>query len=349
MPRWPVLLALAAAACGSSTNSGGGDASAPHDSSTSDVAAPVDARHDVAIADTAVDTAPPQDAAPDAGLPDAGGGATWRTSLGVCWTDATCRRALIVSHGGDWTAAVPYGSQGAFQRAYDNGADGIKCDFRMTADGIAVAVHSSPFEIWETVDCSGQRVEEMTAADVTSCHMFPSATETFPRVADVLAWARGKLIVMLTVKDDRWDGAITNVIAAGAQDRAFLETNTGAMQLSIPAVAGWEQVRELVNIAQTSDIDLMLTTTSPAQAFMYEMQPTYADATAAQVTGIITNRLHPAGVRSFAATNNNQLQATVQNHLDLFNEGFDVVMSYALANGVAARTQINQSRGITPP
>ena len=31
----------------------------------------------------------------------------WRSSLSVCWTDATCRRAMSVAHGGDWARVYP--------------------------------------------------------------------------------------------------------------------------------------------------------------------------------------------------------------------------------------------------
>jgi glycerophosphoryl diester phosphodiesterase len=275
--------------------------------------------------------------------------ATHRTSLGVCWTDATCRRALLVSHGGDWTLTVPYGSHTAFQAAYDNGADAIKCDLRLTKDGVAVAAHSSPIQIYESLDCVGQRIEDMTAAQATACHLLPSQ-DTIQRIDDVLAWARGKIIIMLTVKlPGDLAGGIATALAAGAQDYVFFETNPTDFQKTIPAATGWDQLHYLVNIGATSDIDLMLDTVHDPRAFMYEMTPSYPNATAQQVTDLINTRLHPAGVRAFAATAANPLSATVQNHLDLFNQGFDVVMSYNLANGVTARVQVNQARGISPP
>ena len=156
----------------------------------------------------------------------------------------------------------------------------------MTQDGVAVAAHSSPLEIWESLDCYGKKIENMTAAQVTSCHMLPSL-ETFPRVDDVLAWAKGKLVVMLTVKSPR--------------------------------------------------------------AFMYELEPTYSNASAAQVAAMIKTKLRPAGIRAFAASAANPITSTVQNHLGLFSQGFEVIMSYNLANGVAARIKINKAAGISPP
>ena len=291
------------------------------------------------------DGAQPDGVQPDSAQPD---GATYRTSLGVCWTDPTCRRALIVSHGGDWTLTIPYGSFSAFKQAHANGADGIKCDLRMTKDGVAVAAHSSPLKIWESLDCYGKKIEDMTAAQVTSCHMLPSL-ETFPRVDDVLAWAKGKLIVMLTVKESSdFAGGIATVLAAGAQDRVFFEIGTGDFQNTLKSVTGGKKVYYLVKIDATSDVDLMLYKGKSPRAFMYELEPTYSNASAAQVAAMIKTKLRPAGIRPFAASAANPITATVQNHLGLFNQGFEVVMSYNLANGVAARIKANKAAGISP-
>jgi hypothetical protein len=39
----------------------------------------------------------------------------------------------------------------------------------------------------------------------------------------------------------------------------------------------------------------------------------------------------------------------VNNHLDLYNAGFDVAYTYNLANAVEARIEINTGRGLVPP
>jgi hypothetical protein len=33
---------------------------------------------------------------------------------GTCWTDATCNRSLVVSHGGDWNLDAPYEASSRF-------------------------------------------------------------------------------------------------------------------------------------------------------------------------------------------------------------------------------------------
>jgi hypothetical protein len=283
----------------------------------------------------------------DAGTGDAG---SWRTDINDCWTDVSCQRALLVSHGGDWdvtlTPPVPYESFTAFQRAYDGGADAVKMDLRMTLDHVAVAVHSSPLAAYESLDCAGKYIEQMTAAQVTQCHIFPSQ-ETFQRVDTLLNWARGKVLVMLTVKlSTDLGGGIATALANQGQEFVSFETNPTDFQDTIPDAGGWDQFHYLVNIADLSDIPTMLAL-HDLRAFAYEMTPTYVDAGTAEVSALIANVIHPAGVKSFAATSTTL--PTVQNHLDLFNEGFDIVMTYGLANGVTARVQVDEARGITPP
>src|SRR5215467_4575102 len=85
---------------------------------------PSAASHD---GDASVDTATGSDAAQDA--PSGDGGGTYRTSLGVCWTDATCVRVLALAHGGAWDATTkPYDSNAALAAAYADGDDGVKID-----------------------------------------------------------------------------------------------------------------------------------------------------------------------------------------------------------------------------
>lgn len=48
-------------------------------------------------------------------------------------------------------------------------------------------------------------------------------------------------------------------------------------------------------------------------------------------------------------TRDDPLTATVENHLEIFEAGFDVVYTYNLANAVIARQQINTENGVSPP
>ena len=269
-------------------------------------------------------------------------GGTYRTSLSVCWTDATCPRAFALAHGGAWDAAtVPYDSNAAIAAAYADGDDGVKIDVRVTKDNIPVIAHSSPLQIYESLDCSGKKIEEMTAAEVTACHRFPSQTETFQRLDDVLGYLRGKMVVQLCVKlSSDFARTIVEIHALGAEDFAFLEVNTGDMPL-VRTLPGTDTVWDLVNVASTlTDVDTLLAAHDP-RAFMYEIDPGVAIGT------LVTDKLHPAGIRAF--TYDNAAAPTTAQLVGHYQAGYDVVSSQSGPNGVAARQQINTTHGVTPP
>jgi hypothetical protein len=268
----------------------------------------------------------------------------YRTSLTACWTDAMCPRVLAVAHGGSWDAATtPYDSNAALAAAFAAGDDGVKIDVRVTADNIPVIAHSSPIEIYESLDCANQKIEEMTAAQVTGCHRFPSSSENFQRLDDVLGYLRGRMVVQLCVKEAAdYARTITEIHALGAEDFAFIEVaNPGELATLIPTLPGADTVWYLVNVAsQLAAIDDLLALGNP-RAFMYEIDPGVA------IGSLVADRLHPAGVRAFiyddaASPTVGQLQAH-------YAAGFDAVSSQSGPKGVQARVAVNTARGVTPP
>jgi hypothetical protein len=270
-------------------------------------------------------------------------GGTYRTSLSVCWTDATCTRVFALAHGGAWDAAtIPYDSNGAIAAAFADGDDGVKIDVRVTKDHVPVIAHSSPIEIYESLDCANKKIEDMTAAQVTACHRFPSSAETFQRLDDVLGYLRDKMVVQLCVKEVADFGrTIDEVHALGAEDFAFLEINAGDIASVVPVLPGSDSVYYLVNVASDlGAVDGVLALQN-SHLFMIEIDP------GVDLGTIVNGKLHPAGKRSFiydnaAAPSVAQLRA----HYD---EGFEAVSSQSGTNGVAARTQANAAHGVTPP
>jgi hypothetical protein len=268
---------------------------------------------------------------------------TYRTSLSVCWTDASCTRVLALAHGGAWDAAtIPYDSNAALAAAYTDGDDGVKIDVRVTADNVPVIAHSSPIQIYESLDCANQRIETMTAAQVTACHRFPSSTETFQRLDDVIAYLRGKMVVQLCVKlTSDFARTIEEVHALHAEDLAFIEINAGDFETLGATLPGADSVWFLVNVASTlSDVDTLLALHNP-RAFMYEIDP------GVDIGTMVPAKLHPAGVRAFiydsaAAPSVAQLEAH-------YTAGFDAVSSQSGTNGVQARVDVNSAHGVAPP
>ncbi len=238
---------------------------------------------------------------------------------------------------------APYDSNAAIAAAYAGDVDGVKIDVRVTKDDVPVISHSSPIQLYESIDCYNKKIEEMTAAEVTGCHRFPSTTETFQRLDDVLVYLKGKMVVELTVKlSSDYARTIAEVHAQGAEDFAFLEISTSELQNLIPTLPGSSNIYYLINVASNvSEVDTLIDTIKNPQAFMYEFDPPI------DVSTLTPTKLHPAGVRSFTYTSSaSPSQAELQ---ALFEGGFDVVSSQGAANCVLARKAVNQKNGVSPP
>jgi glycerophosphoryl diester phosphodiesterase len=279
----------------------------------------------------------------DAGpLADAGYMKTYRNSLSVCWTDATCKRALSVAHGGEWTFnGNAYDSNAALAAAFANGADAVKIDGRITKDNVVVVSHSSPLEVYESLDCYNKKIEEMTATEVTKCHRITTPAETYQRLDDVLSAMRGKLVVQICVKVQAdTAGIAAAVLAAGAEDFAFLEISTSDLQTLVPAIPNNKKLWYLINVNDAAEVDTLLGTINNPRAFMYEFDPALA------VSSLVSTRLHPAGIRSFTYDKNASTAPAVK---ALFDASFDAVSTNANAAAVQARIQVNTARGVTPP
>lgn len=298
------------------------------------------AEHADAVSDEGSDDVAKADSAPAS--------PTWRDSLSICWTDLACKRAFVISHGGDWSLDdFPYDSEAAFHRAANKGADGIKTDVHVTKDNIAVVAHSSPILFYESSDCADKKIEEMTADEVTQCHLFPSDIATFQRLDAVLKWARGKVVIMLTVKESKdFARAIQTVIEQDALDYVFLETAMGDLQQAIAQAPNWQKAWYNASVDSADDItQLTQTLKSPRVAFC-EISVKFQEAHNEQMAALIKDKIHAAGMRGFVSTIH--LNTAVQ-HKAMWELGFDVIMTYNLDNAILARKQVNTARGVEPP
>jgi len=269
--------------------------------------------------------------------------------VGTCWTDLNCRRALIVSHGGAWTPIYPYDSFPAFERAFDQGSDAVKGDYRVSKDGFGLVVHSSPFEWYESVNCWGYRCEDMTAKEVTDTCDMEVTTYKFINASKLMNWAKDRVIVMFDVKRSQdIPNAIQTIINLNAQNRTFLEIGISDLLNTVPKTPNWRQVFYLANARSVQDYHTML---DPKNAwlkpnvFTFEFDPKLVPQL--NMTLAISN-LHKAGFRTLTATRT-QILPSVKEQEDMFRCGIDVVYTYDTYNGVIARTKIDEERGINPP
>lgn len=254
----------------------------------------------------------------------------------------------------------PYDSLPAFERAQAKGADAVKGDFRGSASGIGVVMHSSPIEWYESPSCFGQRVEEMTVEECTACKMAIS-DYTFVSAPALLAWADGLINVMLCVKDQKdIPLAVETVIGSGAEDRAFLELGVDNYLTLVVAAAipRWEEVYYVIEVRSPADVEKLIGAcggpdgvTVCERAFLAEFVDwdnldVWQDEEAREE---LINKVKGVGMRTFAATRANPVTATYGNHMEIYEKGFDVVYSYNVDNAVRARTDTNVERGISPP
>ncbi|TXK18805.1 glycerophosphodiester phosphodiesterase family protein [Homoserinibacter sp. GY 40078] len=99
-------------------------------------------------------------------------------------------RPLVIAHRGSHSE-LPEQTRAAYLRALDEGADGVECDVRMTADGEVVCIHDASVD--RTSDGSGA-VHELTLAELRTLDFRAGAD--VPRETQLLTL--GDLIELLT-------------------------------------------------------------------------------------------------------------------------------------------------------
>ncbi len=90
----------------------------------------------------------------------------------------------------------------SFRRAWEDGADAVELDVRLTADGAVVVIHDETVD--RTTDGHGtvseMRLEELRRLDAGRWFAPEYAGERIPTLEEVLAWARGKVALLIELK-----------------------------------------------------------------------------------------------------------------------------------------------------
>jgi glycerophosphoryl diester phosphodiesterase len=148
---------------------------------------------------------------------------------------------LIIAHRGA-SADAPENTLAAFRLAIAEGADGLECDLRMSADGVIVINHD---DVLQRAHERPMRIAEATAAAL--------AAEDVPTLAETLATVRGKLpLINLELKEPippdilaATIGAQTDGIVLSSFDTAIIE----ATRAALPALPFWLLTDYGTNIA----------------------------------------------------------------------------------------------------
>jgi len=138
-------------------------------------------------------------------------------------------RPLVVAHRGA-NAYAPENTLAAFHLAAEQGADAIECDVRATADGHLVVIHDASLD--RTTDRRGRidalTLDEVRRADAGGRRGQTFAGERVPTLEEVLALARGRLLVDIELKVAGVEAQVVEQVAraemtADALVTSFLE------------------------------------------------------------------------------------------------------------------------------
>ena len=154
----------------------------------------------------------------------------------------------------------------------------------------------------------------MTAAEASACHMVYT-NYTFSTVPDVLSWADNTINFMFCVKETAHiPRAITTLIENNATHRAFLEISvTEVLDIATQNAEGWESVYYVINLDSPNDLNRILSSPSNVlkRTFLFEYNNWEQWSNLSENIALAKN----AGIRTFAATKDSPITATLQNHL----------------------------------
>lgn len=269
-----------------------------------------------------------------------------RGSLSACLLDPQCQRVAITAHQGAWNAEIPGNSMAAYQRAYDLGADGIEADVRVSQDGVIFMIHDDAITYYESLECYGKVISQSLASEIADCTLLPaSAGQTIPTFDQFVEWARGKIWIHLDVKNSADLATVVSAtLAHQATDHVFIAVSSGEVTAVLPGIAGADQVWQVLRVESVAAIDLALGDLRRPNIFMLEGDRSWdgVDETAMQSQ---VARVQAAGLRIMASTESLPALATAANHQQLFDLGFDDVLSYHVENGVPVAAAVNAARG----
>jgi len=147
----------------------------------------------------------------------------------------------IIAHRGA-SADAPENTLAAFRLAIAQGADGLECDLRMSADGVIVISHDASLARMHE---RPTRIAEATAAELAAFDV--------PTLADTLATVRGELaLINLELKESIPPDILTATIGADHDGIVLSSFDTDVIQAThaaLPEVPFWLLTNQGTNIA----------------------------------------------------------------------------------------------------
>lgn len=161
---------------------------------------------------------------------------------------------IAIAHRGCHAAAprrglgtVPENSRAALLRCAELGVEVMETDVRRTRDGYLVMVHDDSVD--RTTDGTG-RVADLTLAQIRALRLRDDeggagaapTGERVPTLDELLALARGRIVLNLDVKDAIYGEVVDAVVRAGATDRVIVKTFAGIGSPPLAAMSPYDRV-----------------------------------------------------------------------------------------------------------
>lgn len=163
-------------------------------------------------------------------------------------------RIMIVAHRGCHNAAPAHGlgsapenSLAALENCVAMGVDMLEIDVRRSADGELVVIHDATVD--RTMTGTG-RVAAMTLAELRALRLRQNlggsdATPTEERIVtldEMLAAARGRILLNLDVKEAVYVETIDAVLRAGMADQIIVKSDAGSLARPLAAMAPYDRI-----------------------------------------------------------------------------------------------------------
>lgn len=125
----------------------------------------------------------------------------------------------------------------------------------MNGEIVGMVMHSSPIEWYESPECHGDIVENMSTSECEECKMAIS-NYTFISASELLQWSKSMINVMFCIKEESdLSIAIETVIQENATSRVFLEVGSGVLtRAALNNIPNWEKVYYIVEISSSEEL-----------------------------------------------------------------------------------------------
>lgn len=231
---------------------------------------------------------------------------------------------LNVAHRGA-SGYAPENTMAAFDRAFEMKADFIEIDVQMSADGEVVAIHDLMID--RTTDGTGRvdnfTLEELRQLDAGSWFGPEFAGEQIPTFDEILDAYRGKIGILIEIKEPSAHPGIEDAVAEALAERNMDKPNNGKIivqSFDHGSVAYFNSL--LPNVPTGVLVGNLTDGISDAALAQFATYADYFNPNHRMVDEALVDRIHAHGLKIAPYTINDQTRVN-----ELINDGVDGVIS----------------------